>query len=146
MLREVSSPEGTTAVVCASRVCPLRPGWSKLTVFWWTQLWQPSARGWRGHCQELRKQDSVGSGGGHPRTCSKQAGPHLSHGLETGHGITSGRLQTRAHDPSYVGPNKRCVNVHLNVGAVCADAVVMNEAQIILEIVLAAQSCPTATP
>ena len=110
------------------------------------QPWQPSAQGWRVRCQELRKQDSVGSGGGHPRTCSKQAGPHLSHGLETGHGVASGRLQTRARDPSHMGPNKRCVDVHLNIGAVCADAVVMNEAQIILEIVLAAQSCLTTTP
>lgn len=37
------------------------------------------------------------------------------------------------------GPNKLCVDVHLNVGGVCADAVVMNATQSILEVVLAAQ-------
>ena len=95
---------GTCCALCLPppRVCPLRPGWSKLTVFWQMLPWQPSAHGWWVLCQELRKQGCVGSGGGRPGTCSKEAGPHLSQGVGTGCGATSGRLQTHAHDSSHV--------------------------------------------
>lgn len=105
--------------------CARSVSWSKLTVSRQMQPWQPSAHGWQVLCQELRKQGRCWLWWWTSWNLLQGAGPHLSQGVGSRlwcsvrmSGSPCPRLVTR-------GPNKLCVDVHLNVGGVCVDAVVM---------------------